>query len=130
MSESTSGQTDSLWLWTGGLLLLIVVALSVLWMRERAAGVDAQQRLAEAQKMVNAQKEQMALQALMQQELVPAVSRGDLPVPYGQLDGRQVPIMALSAQTGQRLGLLPGDVIVVAEELPNAGDSGDGSDQP
>ncbi len=131
MSESTSGQMDSLWLWTGGLLLLIVVALSVLWIRERTAGLAQRRQVAELVEKLRVQQDTMALQTMLrEQDDTPAVSRGDLPLRYAQFDGRQVSVLTLSAQAGRRIGFEPGDVIVVAEELPDEGDSAGEPDQP
>jgi hypothetical protein len=117
MSGSRSGQIESSWLWMGGLLLLILVALAVLWIRERSAGQRYRSKLAEKEAELDQQRAEFAMQAFLQENQSPVIQRSNLPAQYRQLDGAQVTVLTLSAETGQQLGFMPGDVIIVAEPL-------------
>jgi hypothetical protein len=128
MSESPREQSDIMWPLTAGLLLLITLATATLWMRERTGRAADRDAL---RQQIDVQEKQLMLQAMLQpQEPGAAVSRDDLPMRYAELDGTQVPVRTLSAQAGERIGLMPGDVIVVAEELAPEGDSGSVADGP
>jgi len=106
----------------GGLLVLIIAMLAVLWMRERSRRVTAEKDLMELvernQKMAGLFSQMMAggPKGLMgHEEPVRAVSREDLPRKTIALDGKSVQALSVSAAAGERFGFAPGDVVLVAE---------------
>ena len=107
----------------GGMLVLIIVLLGVLWMRERNARIAAEDRLARLR--IQQQPGQMgqALQQMIlrrQMEVVGAIRREDLPRERGVLDGRPVTVIHLGASGGRRLGFEPGDVVAISSEPASA----------
>ena len=107
----------------GGLLLLIIVALAVLWMNERNGRIAAQRELARLRAAQSG-----ALGSLMNDpgwRIAPpggarAVNREDLPRKAVTLDGRKTSALQISAGAGARFGFQEGDVILVAEEPPQS----------
>ena len=107
----------------GGLLLLIVVALAVLWVNERNGRIVAQIELTRLRVQQSG-----SLGSLMSESgwrIAPpggarAVNRGDLPRKAVILDGRETAALQISAAAGTRFGFQEGDVILVAEEPPQS----------
>ena len=118
----------------GGLLVLIIALLAVLWVRERqqrvAAQRDLQQARAALQRIGGQDRAGSLGEALLKGKLLARraggqsgmqpVDRANLPAEQARLDGQPVTVLRLGAAGGQRLGLAPGDVIVVSEAPPEA----------
>lgn len=106
----------------GGLLMVIIATMCLLWMRERGKRMEAESKLAE----INSRdaKVQSVLSQLMGGEpgesMRPAVAsarpveRGDLRPVAGTLNGEAVQVFEVSASAGERIGFRPGDVVRVA----------------
>ncbi len=99
----------------GGLLVLIVALLAVLWIRERTNRISAQEQV------VSLLRDRKGMQAGMQQMMlaqkfmaVQPVNREDMITERGVLNGKTVTLVRISAAAGERFGFLPGDVVLVA----------------
>lgn len=100
------------------LLVVIIVVLAQLWMIERQRRVAAEDRLTELYL-----KEQLrAAGELEGSQAGPAplrpVRRGDLPAQAVKWNGQDRVALVLGAATGRAMGFAPGDIIVVAAEVP------------
>lgn len=110
-------------LWIGGLLVLVIALLVVLWVRERtrraraeASVAQLQERLAILQQLGGISLGPGALGGLsMGGGGVQPIRRDDLAGEEGQFLGRAATILRISAEAGTRLGFRPGDVVVVGE---------------
>ena len=120
-------QTDTRYLLIVGILmLLIVVSLAVLWVTERNRRLTAETRAA------NAAATQQKIQGLLGQAVFGGgqgsarpIDREDiLTIGEATLDGRQVRALTVKSDAGWRVGLRPGDVLIVAEESPATAPAG------
>lgn len=115
--EPSSSETKY-FLLVGGLLLAVIILLAALWMRERKALVAVQKELVAARRnLATGGKLQAALGSFLgarRPEDRP-LSREDLPLDTVDWDGRPRQILRISAAAGERIGLLPGDVVEVAQ---------------
>jgi len=102
-----------------GLLMGIVILLSVLWMRERrnVASLTSQLRVASRGAITgNINSKDMArfLSGRQMPQARP-LQREDLPAETVRWNGRPRTVLRISASAGERMGLRPGDVVLVAQ---------------
>ncbi len=121
--DAPAASTDGRYLLiVGGLLLAIIVILAALWLRERQAAVSARADLARLRaRGVGQARLQQALGRMMAASRpagrgagVRAIPREDLPSETVRWNGRPRTVLRLGAGAGRRIGLEPGDVIVVS----------------
>ena len=93
------------------LMLLIIVLLGWLWLRERRAAADARRRLADVQHLLGAKLAGALGTGLPAARALP---REDLPTEKVTWNGRAREVFRISAAAGQRIGLEPNDVVLVA----------------
>lgn len=123
MSEATqrSGSNNGYLILVAGLFLLILAAVSVLWITERRnlARVEAMWR----QRCMDRDKALEMLQIVQAQSSQSVdVDRGALAHRSATVDGRQRDVLQLSLGQGERLGFRGGDLV---EVVPEPGSSGD-----
>jgi len=113
-----AGNSDAKYpLVVAGLMMTIVILLSVLWIRERRNVADLQDQLEIARRSSMRGDLQGALARMLAGQTEPqsrALQRDDLPAQTVTWNGRPRTVLRVSAAAGRRLGLEPGDVIVVA----------------
>jgi hypothetical protein len=100
-----------------GLMMTIVILLSVLWIRERRNGAILRGELEIARRGAMRGNLQGALANMLAVQADPqsrALQRDDLPAQTVTWNGQPRTVLSVSAAAGQRMGLRPGDVIVVA----------------
>jgi hypothetical protein len=102
----------------GGLMVLIIILLAWLWLHERVARNAAYRELVAAR---GNSALAMQLQATLGRGMAgpqtrPArpIQRDDLPAETVNWNGAPRSVLRLSAAAGERVGLRPGDVVVVA----------------
>ncbi len=112
------GSTDARYLLVvAGLMMTIVILLSVLWIRERQNVAHLRDQLQIARQgsirgdLQGAMARMLAGQAEQQAR---ALQRDDLPAQTVTWNGQPRTVLSVSTAAGQRMGLEPGDVIVVA----------------
>ena len=114
----TPGGSDAKYLLVvAGLMMTIVILLSVLWIRERRNVAHLQGELQIARRGAMRGDLQGALASMLAGKTEPrarALQRDDLPAEVITWNGQPRTVLSVSAAAGQRLGLWPGDVIVVA----------------
>ena len=114
----TPGGSDAKYLLVvAGLMMTIVILLSVLWIRERRNVAHLQGELQIARRGAMRGDLQGALANMLAGKTEPrarALQRDDLPAEVITWNGQPRTVLSVSAAAGQRLGLWPGDVIVVA----------------
>ncbi len=114
----TPGCSDAKYLLVvAGLMMTIVILLSVLWIRERRNVASLQGELQIARRGAMRGDLQGALANMLAGQTEPrarALQRDDLPAETIAWNGQPRTVLRISAAAGQRLGLWPGDVIVVA----------------
>jgi hypothetical protein len=114
----------------GGLLVVIIATLAVLWMMERTKRLNAESRLDLAEYQLAGAEGKVAVMTQKMQGLVsvlrPAltsgpdeaaatpIDRSELAPARGVLNGQEVLVFDIRASEGRRMGFLPGDVIRVA----------------
>ena len=112
------GSSDAKYLLVvAGLMMTIVILLSVLWIRERRNVAHLQDQLDIARRSSMRGDLQGALARMLAGQTEPqarALHRDDLPAQTVTWNGQPRTVLSVSAAAGQRLGLWPGDVIVVA----------------
>jgi len=113
----------------GALLVVIIAALSVLWLNERRARMDAEVRLSrlrgaggsfqnvldemlKSRQFVEPPEEAAATQP---HEQLRPVRREDLWAETVEFKGRPRTVLYVSAEAGRRFGFRDGDVVVVGE---------------
>jgi len=120
MTESTpapaekAGESDKLFTAVVSLLMVGIIAMmAVLWYRERSARQSAETELVKIQSMLG---------KLARDGGLPGAGRGVGPgdvVGRRELEGMQgIRAIIITPQAGDRLGLRPGDVLLVAEPQP------------
>ena len=113
----TPGGSDAKYLLVvAGLMMTIVILLSVLWIRERRNVAHLQGELQIARRGAMRGDLQGALANMLAGKTEPrarALQRDDLPAEVITWNGQPRTVLSVSAAAGQRLGLWPGDVIVV-----------------
>jgi hypothetical protein len=98
-------------------MMTIVILLSVLWIRERRNVASLQGELRIAHQNSIRSDQQAALASMLAGKIEPrarALQRDDLPAEVITWNGQPRTVLRVSAAAGQRLGLWPGDVIVIA----------------
>jgi len=101
----------------GALLVVIIAVLGVLWLRERRMTAALQRELAETRQRTATGA---GLQAALSRLAAPRgpttrpLARADLPAETVTWNGRSRTVLRVGAAAGRRLGLEPGDVIVVS----------------
>jgi hypothetical protein len=112
------GSSDAKYLLVvAGLMMTIVILLSVLWIRERRNVAHYQNQLQIAHQNSIRSDQQAALASMLAGKIesrARALQRDDLPAEVITWNGQPRTVLRVSAAAGQRLGLWPGDVIVVA----------------
>ena len=112
------GNSDAKYLLVvAGLMMTIVILLSVLWIRERRSVAILQRELEIARRGAMRGDLKGALANMLAGQAEPqarALQRDDLPAQTVTWNGQPRTVLSVSAAAGQRLGLRPGDVIVVA----------------
>jgi hypothetical protein len=102
----------------GALTVMIIVLLAWLWLHERVALNAARGQLVAArQRSALGMQLQAALgRSLAGPQTQPArpVQREDLPAETVNWNGVPRPVLRLSAEAGERIGLRPGDAVIVA----------------
>ena len=100
-----------------GMLLLIVVLLSVLWIRERRTSNDLRSQLG----AYKTQFQRMAVSGQLAQRFAAQSGGQARPLDRDQLaaetvtyNGQPRTVLLVGAAAGRRMGLLPGDVIEVS----------------
>jgi len=109
----------------GGLLLLIVAMLAVLWVRERSARVAAQIESASLrQRHENVEAILRDLMVGQDHYAAQGIARGELPKRNCRLDGNEGELLLLDLQSARTLGLMSGDLILVEQSgtLPETSD--------
>ena len=103
----------------GVLLLMIVLLLAALWVRERRTNAALLQDISLLQRAGTSKQQ---LQTVLKQMVGRAggaawrpLQREDLPAETVQWNGRPRQALRVSAAAGERMGLHPGDVLVVSE---------------
>ena len=96
----------------GGLLLLIIALLAGLWIKQRKRAQRAEQTV------VTLTRQNSGMAILTRQQMQDrasrmAIHREDLQTRQVILDGRKLTALRLPAGEAQRLGLRPGDVVLV-----------------
>jgi len=114
--ENTSAKsaTDTRYLAAvGGLLVLIIACLAILWFSE------SRRRLAAEGDVDVLKRRSVGMEAMLTRKMlaVPAeplaVVREQLPARTVDLDGKATTALMLGAEAGERMGFSPGDVIMV-----------------
>jgi hypothetical protein len=118
----------------GGLMVLIVLLLAGLWLIERRTTRDLADRLRALRQDVGrrGQVEDMLRQMLRggrPPETRP-LERDDLPVETVTWNGRPRAVFRISAADGRRIGLRPGDAVVVATQPATGPASRDAAGAP
>ena len=99
----------------GALLLVIIVCLSVLWLREHGARLTAQQQAAASEARLQKLAQVLAaLPTTVPASAVEPVNRQDLPQRTVQVGDQRRTVLSISAAAGARFGFRPGDIIEVA----------------
>ena len=119
--DPARGGAETRWLaLLAALLVVIVAALGVLWLKERRARIEAEREIAR-------QGRGRGLQSMLGQMLqapppriapggLRPVRREDLYRETVEFKGRTTTVCYIAAEAGKRFGFQGGDVIVVAEE--------------
>ena len=122
MEETKPGQQPAsdvkYMLIVSGLLMGIVILLSVLWMRERrnVASLNAQLEVAGRGAITGqlSSNDMARLFAGRQMPQARALQRDDLPAETVTWNGKPRTVLRISASAGERMGLRPGDVVLVS----------------
>ena len=108
----------------GGLLVLIILLLSALWLRERRARVRAQRDLATLREDAAGRLQLQAAMGRMIRGGAAAdrrpLPREDLPRETVRWNGQTREVLRVSAAAGRRIGLRPGDAVVVSADPASA----------
>lgn len=99
-----------------GLLLLIIILLSYLWIKEKRTNgvlVRRVEAMSQLQTMANRGQLERFLAAQNGASATP-LDRGELATRVVDFDGESRTVMLVGAAAGRRIGLQPGDVIVVS----------------
>jgi hypothetical protein len=96
----------------GGLMILIIVLLAALWLKERARANRAAESMAA---MRNLTSRELGRFLGAQAPGVRPLQRDDLPAETVDWNGRPRKVLLVGPAAGTRLGLQPGDVLVVAD---------------
>lgn len=114
MTNNKSTRDDSYLMWTCGLMAIIIVALAVLWIQQRRRAQHAIRQLNQLSAERDGQTDEVA-EMLRGRMLAHRPIRIDHDV---TIDGRPVTALLVTAGTGRTLGLDPGDVLIVDQEIP------------
>ncbi len=100
-----------------GLVGMIIVLLVGLWILERGHRNRAESQLREVMKnnTEQRQKTQHLGKILASQAIQSKIQRSELPAVEVQLDGKKRVAMMLGASAGEKIGLMPGDVVLVTK---------------
>ncbi|HET6427859.1 MAG TPA: AbrB/MazE/SpoVT family DNA-binding domain-containing protein [Phycisphaerae bacterium] len=96
----------------GGLMVLIMALLAGLWLKASRRAAAAEDQLAQLRRRDAASLAEFK-ELLRSQPLIPAVDRDALPTREAVLDGKPVRAFRLPADVAERIGLAPGDVVLV-----------------
>ncbi len=114
MTNDKSTRGDGYLVWTCGLMAIIIVALAVLWIQQRRRTQQAVWQLNQLSAKRDGQTDEVA-----------AMLRGRMLAhrPIGidhdvTIEGQPVTALLVTAGTGRTLGLDPGDVLIVDQEVP------------
>jgi hypothetical protein len=98
----------------GGLMVLVIALLAVLWARERRRRVRAEGALADARLQLEVLRQTGGAGGWARPEPGPTLRRDRLPAEAAELNGRPVTLLRLDADLARRLGLRPGDLLAVS----------------
>jgi len=101
----------------GGLMVLIIILLGALWLRERRISMTARRELAAVRRNAGAGGQLQAALGRMLAGTRPAarpLDRGELTRETVTWNGRPREVFRVGAAAGERVGLRPGDVVVVS----------------
>ena len=106
----------------GALLVVIIVMLGALWLRERRAvsALGAELEATRERATAGAGLQAALSRLTARQATTRPLAREDLPAETVTWDGRRRTVLRVSASAGRRLGLEPGDAIVVSEPPASA----------
>lgn len=108
--SQTKGSDDAKFFITIAVLLVLIIAtLAALWMRERSARRDAQSAMPDQLKSLLAQLDVAHMPSTA------SIDRADLQVRTVNLDGESRQAFTITPAVGERMGFLPGDVVIVAQ---------------
>ena len=113
MTNDKSAKGDSYFMWTCGLMAIIIVALAVLWIQQRRRTQQAIRQLNELSAKRDRQTDEIA-------EMLRGRMLAHRPIGIDHdvmIDGRPVTALLVTAGTGRTLGLDPGDVLIVDQEI-------------
>ena len=121
MREPTQRSGDGYMILVAGLLLLILAAVSVLWMTQRRKLVRVEADW--ARRCSDLENTLTMLQSLQgQMSRSPLVDRESLDAEPMIVDGRERDVLQLPPDLGRRLGLREGDMMVVVPAHETPGD--------
>ncbi len=101
----------------GGLLLVILVALAVLWLRERSRRIAAEADAAWLSRRMQGQQMLGQIAGLAGGSSAPAIGRRDYRIETVSVDGRDRAVFVLDPSAAERLGLAPGDVLIAPADM-------------
>jgi len=107
----------------GGLMVLIIILLGALWLRERRVSMAAQRELAALRRNAGAGGRLQAALGRMLSGAHPAsrpLRRDELTSETVTWNGRPREVFRVSPAAGKRVGLRPGDVVVVSRPATTA----------
>ena len=114
-TPDASEESDARFLWlVAGLSVMIVLTLAGLWTMEYRQRIQAQTDIMEMERALGEQKKKMQFlgMALANQEGSRLV-RKELPTQTVTLQGQPQTVFLLAAPMAARIGLLPGDLLLV-----------------
>lgn len=96
----------------GGIIILLLVGL---WIMERGHRNRAEARVRDITKAVTEQQRKMQAfgQLVATQAVGGKIIRSELPTTEIQCNGKKQTALMLSASAGEKIGLLPGDIVLV-----------------
>ncbi len=105
----------------GGILLVIVLTLAVLWQLERHRRISAQEKFTNCAEELNKANlySEMLSRANKAIESV-GVDRENLTSRQVDLDGRPRKLFRISAAAGEKMGFLPGDLVEIDNPPPDS----------
>ena len=106
---------------------LIILVLAGLWLTERRARIGAQVRLGSIDAAIAKQQEKMQSfgRLIAAQAAGAKIMRDSLPRQRMTIAGQARVVLLLPGRAGRKLGLKPGDVVMVQQEPPSPARAGE-----